>query len=481
MTPKVSFERFVLGSGLDERVKTKLFYKRLKDRERFWRWFESEFDGELKIGYDELAKKFGVSRTAVRRWLLVLGGRSAHSNNVDAFKAWFQKNRDNVEAPCLGVLAKQFNLSMNGLKDLIKRLGGWTFDAMERELVLRRRRANKLKETGRKNRLERARRQPAAESYETFVFGEGKYIKNVSEKHFKARQETRMAFWRWFHYNYQRGEKVNFTKLGAQFGISKSSARTWFEKISGVRTRKDRNAYDDFRKWFKENRNRDDVPTSDELAKKFNVGATTIRRWIKRNGGYKTNNWRGRRFQVAVQACKEALADAPPKISVKAFLIESGLDLSSRQLGLKALEELKRRGDPNVNKIAPFAYYKHSTQSIAAFAERYYSEHGRRPSIGEIASWLEIAEDRTRARVNRFIKSGSLDEKLIDMERTGCVGKIRGQEEEAFWREVTSGDKTRPRAWLESIEFHRGLGFEFTGEYWNRYYELWQEKTKGMR
>lgn len=478
MRPKLDHDRFVYGDGASGRVRTPGFKKQLLARKAFWNWFNTSWRCGEPVNYHALAKEFGIGKTTARSWFLALGGTDVRGAKVEKFCQWFKENKGNANVPVYEELADRFGFSLPTLRYIAQKLGGWQFDAIERKKILLQRRIKKYKELAEKKRDERAL-APRIVSYESFVLGEGKNLQATFEKNFQEATERRRMFYNWFNTSYREGDKINYKELAKKFGVSDSTCRTWFLTLGGVFENDKSQRYKRFKEWFhSDERKRGDL-TRKQIADRFGVSKRTVHRWMVKNDS--PRNIFHDLFSKLCDKAQEVLATAPPQISLTALLIELGLDSKNHRRAKQICQELKRRGDPNVKKVVRRAQYKFCARAIASYADKFFNEHGRAPTIKECAEWLTIPVATVQSRVERYVASGEIKSNAIELDSPRGRTSIVLQEEDAIWRDITANRKDRPQIWRESVEFHGGLGFDFGGQYWDRYYELWLSKTGNER
>ena len=224
--------------------------------------------------------------------------------------------------------------------------------------------------------------------------------------------------------------------------------------------------YDAFLKWFAEHRKDADTPSQRELAHKFGVAASTIDKWVTKNGGFAIKQSR-RMVAAKVEAARKYLK-----------LRRACLTEVMRHVGYTAnscdskrvyfYNELVKAG--LADRIVD-AVDRDSDKALLYWARAYKRKHGVPPTQATVAEHLGRSNTYAAKRMNALAAvypSIAYDKELLEdvnTKKTECKGKRQRLYEWKKWQKENAP---------------KSFGFEFKGEVWDRYLKMWDLRKKGL-
>ena len=444
-------------------------------RIEFIKWFRDETNVARRYTLEEMAEKFDVSVRKIERWL--------RSDHVDPktfrifgeFRRWLKSLEGEVERPTRKEICRKFGVGY-------KILNRWFLEATGKQLHEWQDCYGVRKEL-KKNRVM---------TRELFLSDSKKGTKEQRAE----RRAKRALFWDWFQREYDPTKRLPTKMLVKRIGVSASNIRKWLRILGGTSTCESPQKRA-FKEWIVKNRTEAENTSTDELAEKFGVSRTSIRAWqtelkIKKHSS-PLDLKRRERAQKAIEYLDQRPAYVSQRDLWRATIHDSRFDRRCAKNLLAYIKKLRPELIPLVKK------YKRSrgtADAIKSFVSYFQQFYGRQPSFQSLYWWFhtglygardkEVLKSReykelvayAEPRVKKMIERGELREEFFCQEDDSAILTQQTYVEEEIELMLTRGEKIRPQSWLDWIEKNDFLGFDFTGEYWDRYYALFQARTR---
>lgn len=304
-------------------------------------------------------------------------------------------------------------------------------------------------------------------------------------------REARAKFYDWFMEERDPTAPFPYGVLESKIGASDRTMSDWYKELGGISYKK----YNEFHAWFMLHKDEYELPSYRELARKFNVGDRTLARWINELGGFTHGTSYERQFRKRVEAAKKVLNEAPGYMNRSDLMREVGACPASMRLGNKLIAEIEKENSETARFVKMRTPSRGTPEAIHEFALTFFQRNKRKPTLPDLFYFLETGSynskkrlrdgkyirdsRRARDKVQKYFEEGKLDERLFVIGASEANRVEQTYKEKEVVRHYTGGRKTRPKEWLDSIKENNGFGFDFTGQYWERYYQLWLLKRAG--
>lgn len=318
--------------------------------------------------------------------------------------------------------------------------------------------------------------------------------------YYARREETKQK--RALFYDALRADsQLNIATFAIQHGLRESGLYKWLQLISGKRSQVQQKAIfkapefkteDEFvnssfwlranspgteesrrafYRWFQENRDKQFRKTYKELTRELGVSKAVIARWAQYLGGFLVKPKNCRRHARHMDIIT-ALRNADRPLTCGELEAATGRKSLCRKFVVEAIEE---SGSPELYQkyVSSEAMASENYNELIHYLCEYRRKYGREPSREHIARVFFYME---RPAIDRAFEEGKPI--VLSQDETIALRNWQAAKDEEWKKSVTSEPYERDEDWLVRVEDEGYKGFEFTGEYWTRYRELWEKKRE---
>lgn len=233
--------------------------------------------------------------------------------------------------------------------------------------------------------------------------------------------------------------------------------------------------YDAFKEWFEASRDSCDIPPYKELARQYSVSVSCINKWVRGLGGFK-HRGQHRRSIAKVEAAIEYMKSCTIPIGLKGLMTAVGYTSdSSTGASVIFLRELKARSPSAFAKLKSHARDVNDDTELILWGRRFKRRNKRPPTIREVAQRLGRSVDYTYSRVRAIINAYPDAPFMIGKEITAIVADCE------FEKRARKGSRQGYAHWRRIISKGKWLGFDFKGEFWERYQLMWRLRRRGYQ